>query len=142
MAAAGIKDFTFHDLRHTFATQQRFLGRDITVIKELLGHRSTKMTERYAHLRPTELKEANDALGAKILGVKSAQNSHSDGSEMALIESVQSKSVAVNQSDLNFRPCGGMADAQDLKSWVWQRTCGFRAKAIYLTDLYRTAAFR
>ena len=65
--AAGISDFRFHDLRHTFATQQRFLGRDIAVIKELLGHKSIRMTMRYAHVRPAELEEAVDQLGEKVL---------------------------------------------------------------------------
>lgn len=65
--ASGLTDFRFHDLRHTFATQQRFLGRDIALIKELMGHRSIRMTMRYSHVNPLELKEANDTLGEKIL---------------------------------------------------------------------------
>ena len=96
--AAGIKDFTFHDLRHTFATHQRFLGKDITVIKELLGHRTTKMTERYAHIRPDELKEANDALGEKIRG-KLAQKKHTDGFAGEHTEVVQSNFSLLNKSD-------------------------------------------
>lgn len=65
--AAGLTDFRFHDLRHTFATQQRFLGRDLTVVKELLGHKSIRMTLRYAHVKPAELEEAVDQLGEKIM---------------------------------------------------------------------------
>jgi integrase len=58
----------FHTLRHTFATQQRFLGRDLTVIKELLGHRAITTTMRYAHFGPTELRDAVQELGEKIAG--------------------------------------------------------------------------
>ena len=33
-------------------------GVDLYVVKELLGHASIEMTERYAHLAPSAMKEA------------------------------------------------------------------------------------
>ncbi len=58
MRRAGIKDFRFHDLRHTFASHLVMAGVDITTVSRLLGHKSLTMTLRYSHLAPSHLTEA------------------------------------------------------------------------------------
>ena len=50
-----IKEFRFHDLRHTFATNYLLKGGDINTLKELLGHSDISTTGRYLKT-PTEYK--------------------------------------------------------------------------------------
>ena len=59
---AGIHDFHFHDLRHTFATRLAQRGIDIYKISKLLGHHSIEMTQRYAHHCPDSLKDGVQVL--------------------------------------------------------------------------------
>ena len=56
-------DHTAHDTRHTFTTKMREIGTDSLVIKRLLGHTPTDVTERvYTHLSQEELTAAIDKL--------------------------------------------------------------------------------
>jgi len=48
----------FHTCRHTFASWHVQNGTDLYTVKELLGHSTIQLTERYSHLRPDGLKQA------------------------------------------------------------------------------------
>jgi integrase len=54
---AGIEDFRFHDLRHTWASWLVQAGVPISVLQEMGGWESIEMVRRYAHLAPNHLTE-------------------------------------------------------------------------------------
>lgn len=66
LLAAKIQKFRFHDLRHTFASRLVQAGKSLLAVKELLGHQSVSTTQRYAHLAPSDLREAVEALVKKV----------------------------------------------------------------------------
>ena len=47
---AGIRDFRFHDLRHSAASYLAMSWASLTEIAEILGHKTLAMVRRYAHL--------------------------------------------------------------------------------------------
>jgi integrase len=49
VAAAGIYDLTFHDLRHTWSTKAEELGVPEAVRRDVLGHSPGSMTTSHTH---------------------------------------------------------------------------------------------
>ncbi|SDP22820.1 tyrosine-type recombinase/integrase [Desulforhopalus singaporensis] len=47
---AGIENFHYHDLRHTFCSNLILSGVGIKEVKEMIGHSDIAMTDRYSHL--------------------------------------------------------------------------------------------
>jgi len=50
LAAAGIEDFHFHDLRHSTASMLAAQGASLLEIADVLGHKTLAMVKRYSHL--------------------------------------------------------------------------------------------
>ena len=61
---AGIDDFKWHDLRHTFATWHRQAGTPTFELQRLGGWKTGAMVERYAHVAPEALQGAANRLDA------------------------------------------------------------------------------
>ncbi len=49
---AGVSNFRFKDLRHTFGSWLAISGTDLLEIRDLMGHKDIKTTQIYAHLCP------------------------------------------------------------------------------------------
>jgi integrase len=60
--AAGLDDFTFHDLRHTFATRLKEAGVDPVTRRDLLGHAGAVMTDSYTHSAAATKQAAVDSI--------------------------------------------------------------------------------
>jgi integrase len=69
---AGIKDFTPHGCRHTWATWHYARNKDLTALMHLGGWRSYSMVLRYAHMNVSHLAPSIDALPWEKSGKPSA----------------------------------------------------------------------
>ncbi|MEP6935067.1 MAG: site-specific integrase, partial [Nitrospirota bacterium] len=59
---AGIPDFRFHDLRHTFGTRLAQKSVELYKIQRLSGHKTAMMTQRYTHHSPESLRDGVNVL--------------------------------------------------------------------------------
>lgn len=63
---ADIKEFRFHDLRHTAASYLAMGGASLTDIAEILGHKTLAMVKRYAHLTHSHTASVVASMNEKI----------------------------------------------------------------------------
>ena len=65
IAKTEVADFRFHDLRHTAASRMVMAGVDLYTVKEILGHKTLAMTQRYSHLSPEHQRQAVERLATR-----------------------------------------------------------------------------
>ena len=59
---AGIRGYTWHCNRHTFASRLVMAGVDMRTVAQLMGHSTIQMTMRYRHLAPEHSQTAVEML--------------------------------------------------------------------------------
>jgi integrase len=80
LGRAGITDFRWHDLRHTWASWHAQAGTPPNVLQELGGWESADMVRRYAHLAPEHLAEFAERL-SRPRAVRGTNLAHDEGGE-------------------------------------------------------------
>jgi integrase len=68
LSAAQVKDFRFHDLRHTAAFNLAMNGASLMEISEILGHKALLIVKRYAHLTESHTSGIVEIMNKKMLG--------------------------------------------------------------------------
>lgn len=63
---AEIKDFRFHDLRHSAASYLAMNGASLSEIAEVLGHKTLAMVKRYSHLSEAHTAKVVERMNQKI----------------------------------------------------------------------------
>lgn len=66
---ADVKDFRFHDLRHSAASYLAMTGASLAEIAEVLGHKTLAMVKRYAHLSEAHIAGVVARMNAAIFGL-------------------------------------------------------------------------
>ncbi|MBI2988094.1 MAG: site-specific integrase [Deltaproteobacteria bacterium] len=120
-STAGISDFRFHDLRHTFASHLVMAGVDLVTVKELLGHKTINMTNRYTHLAQEHKAQAVAKLGERIQGERNATESQSGSVSEELkqaINAVLPPNVAQNRNIFLVRRGRGLGISNEIKQKV------------------------
>lgn len=68
LKSADIKDFRFHDLRHSAASYLAMNGASLAEIAEVLGHKTLAMVKRYAHLSEAHTSAVVASMNERIFG--------------------------------------------------------------------------
>jgi len=67
--AAGLEDLRIHDLRHSFASIAVSGGDSLYLVGKVLGHRQSRTTERYAHLKDDPLRAVANRTSERIAAI-------------------------------------------------------------------------
>ena len=72
--AAGIEDARLHDLRRTVMTRAAASGVGTHVLRDLLGHKTTAMADRYIRAVGNPVREAREQVGAEIAAMMEGED--------------------------------------------------------------------
>ena len=79
---AGLPNITLHGLRHTFASWWVQSGGDVYALKEILGHASMQMVERYSHLDSGATHRAAEEISGHTFGTLGQKPGHTRKKEI------------------------------------------------------------
>ena len=65
---AKIKDFRFHDLRHSTASYLAMNGASLLEIADILGHKTLQRVKRYGHLSEDHKADVLERMNKKVFG--------------------------------------------------------------------------
>ena len=85
LSDAGITNFHWHDLRHTFASRLVMKGVDIRTVQELMGHKTIQVTLRYSHLAPQHQLEAVQRLCDTVTAQSEATDTRTSTSDLSSV---------------------------------------------------------
>jgi Phage integrase family len=91
--SAEIPDFTWHCLRHTFASRLTMKGVDPRSVQSAMGNRTIRMTRRYAHLAPST--NSPQSKGSARLKVRGRALPRGKAPELTLHQLVQLRDLSV-----------------------------------------------
>lgn len=72
-ADAGLADVRLHDLRRTVMTSAAAAGVGTHVLRDLLGHKTTAMADRYVRAVGNPVREAREAVGAQMAAMMAGE---------------------------------------------------------------------
>jgi hypothetical protein len=116
--AVKITDFRFHNLRHTFASHLVMAGVDLVTVKELLGHKTSAMTNRYTHLAQEHKAQAVAKLSERMRGertVTEAQTGVVSEELKQAINAVSPPKLEQNRNIFLVRRGRGLGIANEIK---------------------------
>jgi site-specific recombinase XerD len=117
-SAAKIDDFRFYDLRHTFASHLVMAGVDLVTVKELLGHKTINMTNRYTQLAQEHKAQAVAKLEDRYkAGENETQSQHATMSPelKEAINAVSTPKLEQNRNIFLVRRGRGLGIVNDFK---------------------------
>jgi integrase len=65
---ADLTDFTFHDLRHTFASYLAMQGASLRESADALGHKTLAMVMRYSYLTEAHTRSVVERMNRAVFG--------------------------------------------------------------------------